>query len=617
MTLEDYVVLIDSMDVTAYGNSIDYGKPVLLLTVIEMIDKGVTHDNHFHKEDEIFKKAYQKVWDCCVDYKSTQHPDLFSAFYGLESDLFWHTRRNDQCSAYLDDELFDLLQIKTARDKITSTILKRFLHISAESFRVKMMDYISFSGTIYEDGSIQPRGMILLTSRPQWEELSPVVISTIKEQLENLQSLLSDEGRRLADTCIPTPELFYNNILLYISEETKECILPLKKALQAILLNIENEINEKLKYSCLSSMLTLAKSQIGWWNDIEDEVYYIQKSEESVPAKELTVANHSDYCILKANGEEVYETTDRITIVDNEAYTIHYSDSTLSISKIETDGEKYFTGHRIVLALLGSKLHEIYNAENGLKLIEQLQINASGTFYNICYDGLWYNHLGYFLDEGYTLTNDEKAPQADPIIPIGEFKYIPHGRYGRFENYTKSPYVNLLMMALVDTLNCPIPEQPSTVTFKELAFRMIANVWELLHKNEDKRSNFAALTDCIEQLISYSSKVAEVPLHWYSSKEFVYRISQTLPVTMSLRDTVDSLMNNSPFNLLRPWIKSKNKAEIMFKSHLFEDNCLYAIRLDSHGDYIEFNPRKKRMLAIEHDFMIIFYGSKFLNYEKQ
>jgi len=116
-------------------------KPILLLSVIELIEQGLLRQNQIALSAELIA-AFLKLWN---QLGSASHsPDIALPFFHLKGDGFWHFKANPGFSsllssktkiraisalreavqyAYLDNELFELLQLPASRDTLLKVLL--------------------------------------------------------------------------------------------------------------------------------------------------------------------------------------------------------------------------------------------------------------------------------------------------------------------------------------------------------------------------------------------------------------------------------------------------------------------------------------------------------------
>lgn len=98
-------------------------EPVLLLAVISAIAEGAIVENAFSKQ--LLKPFFDKIWQALV----TNHKYNFDLpFTALQSEGFWHRNKskNELGFVFLDDELYDYLQIKKGRNILIRTLLESY-----------------------------------------------------------------------------------------------------------------------------------------------------------------------------------------------------------------------------------------------------------------------------------------------------------------------------------------------------------------------------------------------------------------------------------------------------------------------------------------------------------
>lgn len=111
-------------------------QPILLLSIIDLIDQGVIRENRIYVSDDLVK-TFDKYWD--VLGSDSQKRGLHYPFWHLESRGFWHntfksgfngskpkttsTLRKAVEYASLDDELFHILQEPNYREELIDTLV--------------------------------------------------------------------------------------------------------------------------------------------------------------------------------------------------------------------------------------------------------------------------------------------------------------------------------------------------------------------------------------------------------------------------------------------------------------------------------------------------------------
>ncbi len=123
---------------TKFGNAPH--KPILVISLIELIEKGLIAQNRFELTPELVAE-FKENWALLVESKN--NCDFSLPFYHLQTDGFWKvwlktgkqqnvhiksifTLEEEVSHAQLDEELFLLLTLKTNRDFLLNTILDKY-----------------------------------------------------------------------------------------------------------------------------------------------------------------------------------------------------------------------------------------------------------------------------------------------------------------------------------------------------------------------------------------------------------------------------------------------------------------------------------------------------------
>ncbi|NJL78878.1 MAG: HNH endonuclease [Richelia sp. SM2_1_7] len=117
-------------------------KPILLLTVLDLFEKGLITRNEIYLSPELTAN-FLKFWHQFV--ASDHHSNIALPFFHLTGDKFWHLRPNPGFEAtiqarvkirtlpalrsavkyaYLDEELFVLLQVPQTRQELTTILIQ-------------------------------------------------------------------------------------------------------------------------------------------------------------------------------------------------------------------------------------------------------------------------------------------------------------------------------------------------------------------------------------------------------------------------------------------------------------------------------------------------------------
>lgn len=119
-------------------------KPILLLSVIELIRTGIIDQNKIYLSAELIS-AFQKYWACLGS--ENHNPDISRPFFHMRSGKFWHLWANPGFEktisskvklrtfaevkqavkyAYIDEDLLELLQAPLSRSSLSTVIVARW-----------------------------------------------------------------------------------------------------------------------------------------------------------------------------------------------------------------------------------------------------------------------------------------------------------------------------------------------------------------------------------------------------------------------------------------------------------------------------------------------------------
>ncbi|MGL5924579.1 HNH endonuclease [Chroococcidiopsis sp.] len=157
-------------------------KPILLLSVIELIEQGLLRHNQIPLSAELVA-AFLKLWQQLGS--TTHNADIGMPFFHLRSDGFWHFRPNPGFEAllssgakvravgvlrqaveyaYLDDELFELFQQPTSRNLLINTLLNSWFAdktqqvqeiLRVNAFAEFQQELLATGGKVYEESVLK------------------------------------------------------------------------------------------------------------------------------------------------------------------------------------------------------------------------------------------------------------------------------------------------------------------------------------------------------------------------------------------------------------------------------------------------------------------------------
>lgn len=147
--LETYMKLFESLNIHVQDGQRAPHKPIMLLSIISLIEQGILVNNEIPLTD-VIEKEFNAQWTKFVSPKSIYNPAVWTPFWHLKNEPFWHLKAKDGNDAAidklvgagetasigkmreaikyasLDEDLFLLLTIEYSRNKI-KLLLKTFL----------------------------------------------------------------------------------------------------------------------------------------------------------------------------------------------------------------------------------------------------------------------------------------------------------------------------------------------------------------------------------------------------------------------------------------------------------------------------------------------------------
>ena len=145
--LDEYLIDFASLSVgVSSGKKLPH-KAILLLSLIQLFEDGELEKNAIPL-DKIIADAFVKCWE---KYYTSKAPTVWTPFYHLKGEPFWHFKANGTderlamllsfggtpsigkmrpviAYAYLDEELFCFLKTKQSRDDLKSVLIKTYIN---------------------------------------------------------------------------------------------------------------------------------------------------------------------------------------------------------------------------------------------------------------------------------------------------------------------------------------------------------------------------------------------------------------------------------------------------------------------------------------------------------
>ncbi|MBQ7635290.1 MAG: hypothetical protein IJS89_06950 [Bacteroidaceae bacterium] len=136
LKIEYYKNLLHTMKVAKAKGKINLAKPIFMLSILQGIQYGTIIDNHITLSESLIN-TYKAFFN---KYNQTSLTSHIYPYYYLKSEEFYHLvgdcdRKNPTSKylrehveyAYLDEELWELLQDEGARNEIKDAIVNFFI----------------------------------------------------------------------------------------------------------------------------------------------------------------------------------------------------------------------------------------------------------------------------------------------------------------------------------------------------------------------------------------------------------------------------------------------------------------------------------------------------------
>ena len=147
MILDDYKVVLSHLSVKVTNGKKAPNKAVMLISIMDLIRLGYIKENRIYLDNAI-EDAFRKNWS--ILFQDEQSPNPWTPFWHLKSEPFWHFKslvndtylealvspgetasvgkmREAILYAYLDDDLFDLMNKKRERDVLIELLLETYV----------------------------------------------------------------------------------------------------------------------------------------------------------------------------------------------------------------------------------------------------------------------------------------------------------------------------------------------------------------------------------------------------------------------------------------------------------------------------------------------------------
>lgn len=118
----------------------------------------------------------------------------------------------------------------------------------------------------------------------------------------------------------------------------------------------------------------------------------------------------------------------------------------------------------------------------------------------------------------------------------------------------------------------------------DLVIRMVANAWFPIHYFH---LSFGSM-DSLHRIVTELQWMTDLPMD--AKKEEVVECLTARLDDKKVKDQLATLIRNVPYRFLSPWINYTSDADVIARSHAYENGCLYSIQKTKDEFYITINP---------------------------
>lgn len=304
--------------------------------------------------------------------------------------------------------------------------------------------------------------------------------------------------------------------------------------------------------------------------------------------------------LIDQNGERVFETDGKLKFLHGKIYRFNYKEMCLTVKDLVWSDSKWYKGSKKIVAYTQSDLYPLLDSDNYLPQIEDIIEGENFTDNKIRVEGKWYdfegNYLGIaseplddILDEENVENNVDDIKNSDSVVLKGGLSNI------NSVSLTSHDYLWLLaVVILMEDKSCS-----PTISFDNIACMMIAISWEILNDKPYLKNNEPQISECVEYLVNESKENMDVQLKWSSPCQVVYSAIKDYPMSDVFEDVVDELLDSAPFDVLKIWLGSKDRQNLILQSANYVNKCLYSLHIEKVESFIEVNPKWRGYLSLD------------------
>ena len=699
MDLEAYVDLFTSLHRKTIQGVKAPHKPILLLAVIHLIEKEIITENSI-RLDNTLKSTFKQIWEKLEPQTHGLYsPDIVAPMWRMHKELFWHLNAQTEFRSSirnlkkeiieieeydynryvdyveLDADLFFLLSLDFARDRLKEVLLNTYLNKTLEQYKT-----LDETIQINETPSLSDSELEIENIEQEDDEDTVIVGDSFSQIPYDIQLLFSiayytflkdnKDERKLFSKLFPTIPVFYKKVnenLVFATEITnsfKEVYLSMLKKLAWKIGQEEDSellvssINKVIKYLNTVERFTpiLSNKQEAAVSKVTDDINNLpkdriieireeRKNSEIEPEAsihsinddkklnpvvdstddknfidECTIINASNHIkISNKNNIIIYNSTGYAIRCNDDIYRIHKTYNLLSINHIVLCPDKTFeTGNRIVFANEKSALYKVLKDSDSYQGIE-IRIDDNQA-YVIIYKGFSYGANGDVVryipksresEDRQNITSVSSVESQESITECNSDSFVPKGNIACIPTYINDSYDLFWIVAIVELLHLCPIER--TFSHREIGLMMISCARDFLNRYPCIAEREVGLSRCIMYAIRELRNKGITDAESVS-KEVFYSYLKSMK-DKRIDEATQILTNDAQFNILKAWFQNMAQQEIYIRSLHFGKSCLYSINPRKEDPYIEINPGWRGYMKKEYLNLCNYFESNYLNRE--
>ncbi|MCM1218562.1 MAG: hypothetical protein NC548_29080 [Lachnospiraceae bacterium] len=134
----------------------------------------------------------------------------------------------------------------------------------------------------------------------------------------------------------------------------------------------------------------------------------------------------------------------------------------------------------------------------------------------------------------------------------------------------------------------------------DIVIRMVANAWYPIHYF---RLSFGK-SDSLFNIVMELQRITQIPID-ASAVTIIEELTDRLN-DKQIKKLLHTLTQNVPYRFLRPWIDTSDNKEIVYRSQLSENECLYSLYKKNSEFYIVLNPAWNTYLHNHYNILVDF-----------